>query len=153
MPVNLQTSLGPVVVSVSLTPEYRKLQSSELVRKLDIIPINTFWHKGMLFLRSVVRCRHQTRSPSWHYCRRRASFLARQRRQYRTRSMQAFLIAFTNAIVNSLQDSGHIFDSQDPFLQQVRPVLPYFYKLQRKIELMVETEIDKGVVRVHAQDH
>ena len=60
------------------------------------------------------------------------------------------IVAFTNAIVNSLQDSGHVFDSQEPFLQQVRLVLPYFHKLQRRIEIMVETEIDKGVVQVHA---
>jgi hypothetical protein len=58
--------------------------------------------------------------------------------------------AFTDALVSGLQESGHIFDNREPFLQQVRFTLPYFYKLQRKIDLIVKRKIDRVNVRVFA---
>lgn len=51
--------------------------------------------------------------------------------------------AFTDALVSGLEESGHVFDNREPFLQQLRFTLPYFYKLQRKINQMVRWEIDK----------
>ena len=41
--------------------------------------------------------------------------------------------AFTDALVASLEDHGHVFDNREPFLQQVRLLLPFFNSCVRTL--------------------